>query len=421
AWGCKLMAVKIFTDDGGAFVSDIADAITYAANNGADVINMSFGGGFSSTVQTAVNFAWSHGVVQCASAGNGNSASAQYPASLPHVISVGATDSGSIFGGGSGDIDGRASFSQFGTTAVDVVAPGDDLVGAAVLSVADGNPGAPSYFLASGTSFSCPLVSGLAALVISRARDLASAVTNDDVETILQTTAVDLPDDPGDVPNAGATWDNHGRVDFLAAILAVPGGGPPNSPPVANAGADQSGVTGQVLTFDGTASSDPDGDPLTYLWDFGDGSPTASAAVVTHAFAAANTYTVTLTVHDGVTNNSDTALATITPAAAGPRLLFASSGTQTYPGLGSAADEDIVARDLASGAFSLEFDGSDVGLAGASIDGFCVLPDGDLLFSFSAPFSIPGLVGGPGGSTTADDSDIVRFTPSSLGPNTAGV
>ncbi|MCI0585738.1 MAG: S8 family serine peptidase [Planctomycetes bacterium] len=422
AWGCRLMAVKIFTDDGGAFVSDIADAITYAAANGAEVINMSFGGGFSSTVQTAVNFAWSQGAVQCASAGNGNSSSTQFPASLAHVISVGASDSGSIFGGGSGDIDGRASFSQFGTSAVDVVAPGDDLVGAAVLSVADGNPGAPAYFIASGTSFSCPLVSGLAALVISRARDLASTIDNDSVETILQTTAVDMPDDPNDVPNAGAAWDNHGRVDFLAAVQAVQGGGPPNSPPVANAGPDQSGVTGQVLTFDGTGSSDPDGDPLTYLWDFGDGSPTGSGAVVTHAYGTANTYTVTLTVHDGQANDADTASVTITsPPSGGPRLLFASSGTQTYPGLGSAADEDVVARDLGSGAFSLEFDGSDVGLAGASIDGFCRLSDGDLLFSFTAALSIPGLVGGPGGSTTADDSDIVRFTPSALGPNTAGI
>ncbi len=414
AWNCKLMAIKIFTDDGGAFVSDIADGITYAANNGADVANMSFGGGFSSTVQSAVNFSWSQGVVQVASAGNGNSSSAQYPASLAHVISVGATDSGSVLGGGSGDIDGRASFSQFGTTAVDVVAPGTHLVGAAVLSVADGNPGAPSYFLASGTSFSGPLVAGLAALVISRARDLAATVTNDQVETIIQDTAVDMPDDPGDSPNGGATWDNHGRVDFRAAVDAV-SGGPANNPPTANAGPDQSGTVGQVLTFDGSGSSDPDLDPLTHSWNFGDGSPAASGAIVTHAFGSAGTFTVTLTVNDGQASAIDSAIATISnPPSGGPKYLVTFASTTTLPNIGSIANEDVARYDTGSGVWSLEFDGSDVGLASASIAGFAVLPIGDFLMSFTAAFSVPGL-------GTVDDSDIVRFTPTSLGSTTAGV
>jgi len=415
AWNCKIMALKIFTDDGGAFTTDIADSITYAANNGADVINMSFGGPFSSTVQSAVNFAWGRGLVQVASAGNSNSSAQQFPASLAHVISVGASDSASVLGGGSGDIDGRASFSQYGTAAVDVVAPGTHLIGATVNSVADGSPGTPTYFIASGTSFSGPTVAGLAALVISRARDLSVAITNDDVENIIQTTANDMPDDPGDSPNGGSTWDNHGRVDFLAAVAAV--SGTPNQPPVANAGPDQSGNTGQSLTFNGSGSFDPDSGPsaLTYSWNFGDGSPTASGAVVNHSYSAAGNYTVTLTVDDGAATDNDTAAVTISnPPGGGRTIYFATTATTSYPGLSSMANEDIVAYDETAGTYSQYFDGSDVGLGSAAIDGIVLLSGGDILITLTAAFSVPGV-------GTADDSDIVQFTPSSLGPNTSGV
>lgn len=425
AWNCQIMAVKIFTDDGGAFVSDISDGIVYAASNGADVLNMSFGGGFSSSVQSAVNFAWGQGAVQVASAGNGNSSSAQYPASLNHVISVGAGDSGSQFGGGSGDIDGRASFSQYGTNAVDVVAPGALLVGASVGTVAGGDPGQDFWILSSGTSFSGPLVAGLAGLIISRAKDLGTTLTADEVEAIIQNTANDMPDDPNDFPNGGSSWDGNGRVDFTAAVNAVTGGGggPTNNPPIADAGPNQSGETGQTLTFNGNGSSDPDQDPLTYAWNFGDGS-TGNGAVVTHAYASAGNYTVTLTVSDGDANDSDTASVSITdpPVSGGDSVLFVSSkSSNTISGLGTMRNEDIWTFDTDTGATTWHFDGSDVGLGSAALDGLHILPDGDILMSLTAAFSVPGLIGGPGGSTTVDDSDIIRFSPSNLGSATNGV
>jgi len=420
AWTCRLMSLKIFTDDGGAFTSDIADAITYAGANGAEVSNMSFGGGGqSSTVSNAINFAWGQGTVHVASAGNGNSSSAQYPASYNHVVSVAAGDSGSVLGGGSGDVDGRAAFSQYGTAAVDVTAAGDDIVGCYVNSVADGSAGTPGYILASGTSFSSPITAGLAALIISRARDLGVSITATDVETIIQNTANDMPDDPNDSPNGGANWDNHGRVDFFQAVSAVTGGGG-NTAPTANAGPDQSGTVGQVLTFNGSGSSDPEGDPLTYSWTFGDGG-TGSGSIVTHAYSTAGTFLVTLTVSDGSLTDDDTATATISSVGGGTTMLFASNGTQSYPGLASVQNEDVVRYSSSSGAFTLEFDGSDVGVGGGALDGFCKLPDGDFLVSFTDPLAIAGMTGGPGGSTTADDSDVVRFTPSSLGTTTSGV
>jgi hypothetical protein len=93
--------------------------------------------------------------------------------------------------------------------------------------------------------------------------------------------------------------------------------------------------------------------------------------------------------------------------------------TTTIPGFGSVKDEDIVAYDLATGTWSLIFDSSALGLESLEIGGMAVLPSGDILLSFSDAATLPGLLRGPDG-TTVDDSDIVRFTPTALGENTAG-
>lgn len=89
--------------------------------------------------------------------------------------------------------------------------------------------------------------------------------------------------------------DNHGATDSANAYIAVEAC---NLPPVADPGGPYVGAEGSPLSFDGTGSSDPDGDPLTYSWDFGDGymgaGPTPS-----HVYANDGTYTVCLTVDDG--------------------------------------------------------------------------------------------------------------------------
>ncbi len=82
---------------------------------------------------------------------------------------------------------------------------------------------------------------------------------------------------------------------ITSAAISAP---PVNLAPVANPGGPYAAAPGQAIVFDGSASADPNGDVLTYRWNFGDGSA-GSGVTPTHAYAAAGTYTVTLTVSDG--------------------------------------------------------------------------------------------------------------------------
>ena len=219
------MPLKVFTDDGGAPASAIAAALYYAADNGANIANLSLGSSYpTKTISRAVKDVSKRGLVIVASAGNGNSNRRQYPARYKNVIAVGGT-------GNAANPAGRASFSQFGPKAVDVVAPAVDIVSTAVISLADqlkgnGQAGEPTYFYGNGTSFAAPLVSGEAALVLARARQLGLTLSNRDVRRIILSATVPLGDDPADLPDGGVAWAGHGRVDFLAALQMV---GPKNN------------------------------------------------------------------------------------------------------------------------------------------------------------------------------------------------
>src|SRR5262249_48884579 len=86
-------------------------------------------------------------------------------------------------------------------------------------------------------------------------------------------------------------------------------------PPVANAGPDQTGGEGATVAFNGSGSTDPDGDVLTYHWNFGDGTA-AEVVAPTHAYADNGAYTATLTVYDGHGGSStDTLVVTVTNVA----------------------------------------------------------------------------------------------------------
>jgi subtilisin family serine protease len=148
AWDCRIMPLRVnYT------TVDVANAIDYAADNGARVINMSFGNydpgkyGPDTLVEDAATDAFVSGVVLVATAGNDSIADMRFPAALDDVIAVAATTS----------TDERATFSNYGSW-VTVAAPGS-----AILSTT----GLVDYDTVNGTSFAAPYVAGIAALLIS--------------------------------------------------------------------------------------------------------------------------------------------------------------------------------------------------------------------------------------------------------------
>ena len=94
-------------------------------------------------------------------------------------------------------------------------------------------------------------------------------------------------------------------------------------------------------------------------------------------------------------------------------VIYVSSTTGGTAGGVSFANEDILAFQASSGSWSMFFDGSDVGLGGTDLDAFDIQSDGSILLSLATDFSLANF-------GTVDDSDILRFTPTSLGPTTAG-
>ncbi len=152
-YNASLMNVKVLGDDGSGAYSWIANCLTWSADNGAKVVNMSLGGPFNSqTLQNAVNYAWNKGVVLAAAAGNSGSQAASYPAYYTNVIAVAATDSN----------DQKASWSNFGKW-VDVAAPGVSIY--STLPNHTNTIGTLNYGSLSGTSMASPHVAGLAALI----------------------------------------------------------------------------------------------------------------------------------------------------------------------------------------------------------------------------------------------------------------
>lgn len=159
----SLMNVKVLGDNGSGQYSWIANGIIWATDNGAHVINMSLGGGStSSTLESAVKYAYGKGVVLVAAAGNDNTTSPTYPAYYPECIAVAATDQNDV----------KASFSNYGDW-VDIAAPGVNIY--STLPNHNNRIRVKNYGYLSGTSMATPHVAGAAALLKARYPSLTNA------------------------------------------------------------------------------------------------------------------------------------------------------------------------------------------------------------------------------------------------------
>jgi serine protease len=177
----KIMPLKVLSAGGSGSVAGIADAIRYAADHGAKVINMSLGGPFPSKVlQKAVKYAHDKGTIVICAAGNDGKNKVGYPAAYPYAVAVSATQ-----------FDESITFySNFGKD-IDIAAPGGNTRvdqngdgqpdGVLQNTIVIGDPTKDGYFAFMGTSMACPHAAGVAALVEGE------GVTNPDmVEKILK-------------------------------------------------------------------------------------------------------------------------------------------------------------------------------------------------------------------------------------------
>ena len=154
AFGARLMPVKVLSAEGWGTTADIADGVRWAADHGAQVINMSLGGPRNSGVlQKAIDYAVSRGVVVVAAAGN-SGGSVGYPGANEGVIGVSASDPD----------DKLAKFSSRGA-AIDIAAPGVNVTQQTICN--KGRDKCENFAAFNGTSMAAPHVAGAAALVVS--------------------------------------------------------------------------------------------------------------------------------------------------------------------------------------------------------------------------------------------------------------
>ena len=159
AFNARIMPVKVLDETGSGVDGDIADGIVWAADHGAEVINLSLGGtDASDLLSDAIDYAVARGSVVVAASGNEGSAIPSYPAALGNVIAVGATD-----------IDGNVVWFSNRGPHLDVVAQGWDVISTDLSDAPD------PYAVGAGTSFAAPLVSGIAALVRAKMPSLTPA------------------------------------------------------------------------------------------------------------------------------------------------------------------------------------------------------------------------------------------------------
>ena len=269
----QLLPLKAFHSDGTGYLSDILRAIYFAAQNNANVINMSFDFKTSSQeLSSALDYLNKLNIICAASAGNDGAMETVYPAALQtDVMGVASTS----------DLDTRSPFSNFGNAIVWVAAPGEAIITTYPFG---------TYSAGWGTSFSAPFLSGGAALL----RALRT-----DINQSLASAAV------AHAQFVGADMGN-GRLDLLMALTALPIGSSSPDYSVATAPSGATITAGQIANF--SVSAAPSGGfNQTVTWTC-TGAPVSSTCTISPASSSMDGTNVATTTVSVATTARSTAL-----------------------------------------------------------------------------------------------------------------
>jgi subtilisin family serine protease len=391
--GVRLMCLKIghsanYQGQEYGFVSMdyAAQALYYAANNGARIASCSWGSSNSGGLGAALDYFIASGGLVFKAAGNDGSQSADYMGSRSDIINVAATDQN----------DQKASFSTYGTW-VDISAPGVD-----ILSTYHYHPDPSSDYSAnlSGTSMSTPMVAATAAMVWSQNSSLSPA----------QVWAA-VRDSADDISSSNPAYSGRlgsGRINVEAAVAAAGGGDVDPTGACCLGSTCSSETSADCVALGGTYY----GDDSSCLDVDCDPDPTGACCLGTSCSTETE---VDCSALGGSYQGDDTNCADISCGDTGGGsnlLMFSFRGNTAISGLGTVRNDDIVSYDQDTGEWAMYFDGSDVGYTSGAIDGFCMLEDGRLLLTKSKASSVDGI--------SYDDSDILIFTPTSTGTDTTG-
>jgi subtilisin family serine protease len=397
AGNSSLMAVKVLDAAGSGLNSYIASGIVWAAENGADIINLSLRATCPSAIQfDAVDTAIAAGVVVVAATGNdanepGYSGQIGSPACHPAVIAVGATDYN----------DDRSPYSNWGS-AIDVVAPGGDMSadengdgrGDGVLQEKfdSADPTDWGYWWMDGTSMAAPHVSGTAALMLSA----NPAATIDQVKKALEVTATD---------RGASGWDmyyGHGLIDAERAIDAVLD----TEAPTWSGGSTVS-VAPDETSADLSWPAASDNVAVTDYVVLLDGSPVAMSSTNSYeltSLSPGESYSVAVQAGDLMENWS--AVGSATPFSTGGTI---DNVAPTWPG-GSSLDASIVGDEWIYFEWDIATDNVDV-------TDYHVYRDGALAFTTPSTYAtVEGLSEGTNYEFTVEAADAAG-NASATGPS----
>ncbi len=220
-WNVKLMPVKTLTAEGTGEISDLAAGIVWAADHGANIINLSLGGpgyGADMTLSNAITYAYEKGVLIVAAAGNDLALNGQNLDATPVYPVCGDNGRNMILGVAATDInDTKAGFSNFGASCVDISAPGKKILTTAYLP---SDPSNNILIYGSGTSLATPIVSGIAALIKAQNVNLS----NTDIRNIILKTADDIypVNQTSCLGGSCNGFLGKGRINAAAALRPIP-------------------------------------------------------------------------------------------------------------------------------------------------------------------------------------------------------